>query len=166
MKTSIDCVAMLTEEKWISGSQNGGLQLWVSLKRKPKVVVHNAHGGNWISSVAAYPYSDVIASGSCDGYIRLWKIDKETSQISPIKSIPMEGWINSLQFSKKRNYLIVGVGQEHRLGRWTKFNKVKNGIRIIPLPKIVINNNNEENGHEENGKSTTDIIEQTDEIEV
>jgi len=64
------------------------------------------------------------------------------STVTPIISIPMEGWVNSLQFSKNKKYLLAGIGQEHRLGRWTKFPKAKNGIRIIPLQLNIDNNTN------------------------
>lgn len=44
------------------------------------------------------------------------------------------GFINALAFSNDGTKLIVGIGQEHRLGRWFKPLKfAKNGLKIIPL---------------------------------
>ncbi len=35
------------------------------MKKKPVSVIEHAHGvGNWIYSVAAVPYADIVASGS------------------------------------------------------------------------------------------------------
>ena len=47
------------------------------------------------------------------------------------------GFINALAFSHSGSYLVAGVGQEHRLGRWWKDRTAKNGIAIIPLHKNV-----------------------------
>ena len=41
--------------------------------------------------------------------------------------------MNSLKFSSNGEYLIAGVGQEHRLGRWWKIKDAKNSVCIIPL---------------------------------
>jgi ribosomal RNA-processing protein 9 len=40
-----------------------------------------------------------------------------------------------MAFTSDGDYLIVGVGQEHRLGRWWKIREAKNGILVIPLTK-------------------------------
>jgi ribosomal RNA-processing protein 9 len=78
--------------------------LWTQLKRKPVVVVRNAHGPEviaakdpslagaasqsgalavsgtppdvtgWVQSVAAIRGSDVVASGAGDGAVRLWQV--------------------------------------------------------------------------------------------
>jgi ribosomal RNA-processing protein 9 len=45
-----------------------------------------------------------------------------------------DGFVNSLSFSKSGRYLIAGIGQEHRLGRWWRLQNVRNGIYIIHLP--------------------------------
>lgn len=144
----------------------------------------------WITSIAALPYSDLFASGAClrtlrsshcidsfcssiptgswDGKVRLWKLDRASASQNAIASsssfqsrsfshlydIEIPGVINSLQFVRtpvgalhdhvwlKRGsfasapnalsvpgkeqdiLLVVGVGQEPRLGRWLK---VKDG---------------------------------------
>jgi ribosomal RNA-processing protein 9 len=53
----------------------------------------------------------------------------------------MAGFINALQFTeifdplvkKKSIYLIAAIGQEHRLGRWERIQKVKNSVKIIKM---------------------------------
>ncbi|KAF1794865.1 G-protein beta WD-40 repeat [Phytophthora cactorum] len=121
---SMDCVKMVTDEYYVTGGDDGSLSLWFNGRKKPVCVVPNAHDGKWISSVAVMPRTDLVASGSSDG-----------TQSDPVASIPLEGFVNALCFDSKARFLLAGVGQEHRLGRWEKL-KVKNGIAIIALPSI------------------------------
>lgn len=41
--------------------------------------------------------------------------------------------MNDLKFSEDGNYLIAAVGQEHKLGRWSKAKSAKNSILVIKL---------------------------------
>jgi ribosomal RNA-processing protein 9 len=82
-EASIDCVSMTNEEIFVSGSQDGSVAVWSVRKKKPIASRPRAHGlggcdvanslDNWISSVAAMRFTDVFASGSCDGVVRLWQ---------------------------------------------------------------------------------------------
>ncbi|KAG2767917.1 hypothetical protein JG687_00004000 [Phytophthora cactorum] len=132
---SMDCVKMVTDEYYVTGGDDGSLSLWFNGRKKPVCVVPNAHDGKWISSVAVMPRTDLVASGSSDGQIRLWQADLQGRSLTPVASIPLEGFVNALCFDSKARFLLAGVGQEHRLGRWEKL-KVKNGIAIIALPSI------------------------------
>lgn len=98
---------------------------------------------NWISAVAARLNSDLIATGSCEGFIRFWKVDK--SQF-PRKSLQLVysldccsqsgGWINSLRFSKCGGYLVASIGREPKCGRWQTFSgkkKSKNSLILIEV---------------------------------
>jgi len=108
--------------------------LWSTQKKKPSVVVKNAHGeGKWISAVASHHYTDLVASGSSSGEVILWKVANNFRDLVPIQRIPVEGFVNSLRFSSSGKFLVCGVGQEHRLGRWERIPTAKNSTRIIPL---------------------------------
>ncbi|OAX43760.1 WD40 repeat-like protein [Rhizopogon vinicolor AM-OR11-026] len=96
----------------------------------------------WITAVASLRYSDTFASGSWDGDVRLWKLDQKLRSFSLVGSIPACGVVNSLQLlglpkgaldnaswrEKEQRaptkslvrpaLLVVGLGQELRLGRW------------------------------------------------
>ncbi|KAG2034445.1 WD40 repeat-like protein [Suillus americanus] len=96
----------------------------------------------WITAVASLRYSDMFVSGSWDGDVRFWKLDQKLRSFSLIGSIPAPGVVNSLQLlvlpkgaldnaswrEKEQRpptkspvqptLLVVGSGQEHRLGRW------------------------------------------------
>lgn len=136
-RKTVDCISYISEDKWVTGSQQGTINLWSIIKKKPIFEVKDAHGmegitPNWISAVASLKYTDLIATGSCDGNIKLWKITKENNIIH-IKDIPLIGWINALHFTSNGKYLVAGVGQEPKYGRWSPIKKAKNGIFLIPL---------------------------------
>ena len=86
---------MINEESFVSGSNDGTLALWSIMKKKPVFAVRHAHGigsssngvdhsqnghdtssdqapTGWVTAVAAYHNTDLVASGSDDGCVRLW----------------------------------------------------------------------------------------------
>ncbi|XP_078059209.1 U3 small nucleolar RNA-interacting protein 2 isoform X2 [Mustelus asterias] len=147
-ESSIDCIQLINEEYMISGADDGSLALWTVNKKKPLVTVRTAHGihgdpgiqqPNWITSVAALLNSDLVASGasSCshDSKIKLWKCGEGFKSLELLFNIPVVGFVNSLKFSSSGDFLVAGMGQEHRLGRWWRLKEAKNGIYIIPLKK-------------------------------
>ncbi|KAL8674697.1 MAG: hypothetical protein Q9168_000929 [Polycauliona sp. 1 TL-2023] len=106
---SIDRVAMIDEETFVTGSDNGSISLWSLHKKKPICTVPVAHGldpalkpeeasaeevpnpkvpgepqPRWITALAAVPYSDLILSGSWDGHVRMWKISEDKKRIEEI----------------------------------------------------------------------------------
>lgn len=134
---SIDCVKMLNELTFVSGSQDGTLGFWHVSKKKPVDLVPNAHGqGHWIEAVATLHYSDLIATGSDDGLIRVWQVNVDKLKVDhvPIAMLPCEGHVNALDFSTSGRLLACGVGQEHRFGRWRVTDKTKNRVNIFRLP--------------------------------
>lgn len=138
---SIDIVKYVNEEMFVSCSDDGSLCVWNVGKKKPIAIHKIAHGKsstgipNWISSIATLLNSDLIASGSCDGFIRVWKLEKNFRGITLKFEIPVTGFVNSLTFTNDGNSLIAGIGQEHRLGRWWRLKEGKNVILVIPFQK-------------------------------
>jgi len=138
-KTNLFSIALLNEDIFVTGGQDGSIQLWSTQKRKPLFTFTLAHGHapkdafNWITSLGALRYSDLFASGSATGEIRLWKLSEKKDSFTLVNRIPMKGVVNSLQFSKTGKYLIAGVGQEPRMGRWIRIADAKNGTAIILL---------------------------------
>ncbi|EGD73079.1 hypothetical protein PTSG_04794 [Salpingoeca rosetta] len=131
---SLDCIAMVTELHFLTGNQNGALSLWDIGKRKPVCTVPRAHGkDSWITAVAAVPYSDLTASGSNNGCIRLWSTDARSARISPVMSINAVGWVNSLKFTADGAFLVAALGKEPRLGRWDCVADAKNETRVFSL---------------------------------
>lgn len=138
---SIDCVKFINEETFLSCSDNGSLCIWNVAKKKPIAEQKLAHGksstgiANWISSITTLVNTDLIASGSCDGFIRVWKLEKNYREIKLKFEIPVTGFVNALTFTSEGNSLIAGIGQEHRLGRWQRLKEAKNVILVIPFQK-------------------------------
>ncbi|KAJ9601402.1 hypothetical protein L9F63_000426 [Diploptera punctata] len=139
---SIDSVKLINEEHFLSCSDDGQICIWGTMKKKPLCSISAAHGvstsneePNWISSIATLTNTDLVASGSQDGQIRLWKCENNFRALIPVLTVPAVGFINAMIFTSDGNFLIVGTGQEHRLGRWWKIKEAKNGMLIIPLSK-------------------------------
>eukprot|EP00300_Choanocystis_sp_HF-7_P010660 c17067_g1_i3.p1 GENE.c17067_g1_i3~~c17067_g1_i3.p1 ORF type:complete len:206 (+),score=32.33 c17067_g1_i3:75-692(+) len=130
---SVDAVAMLTGDRAFSGSQDGSLALWDVLKKKP-IWSQVSHASKWITSVASLRGTDVCASGSWDGTIRLWKFDNEGRRMELVNTVPLSGFVNSMAFARSRKFLLAGVGQEHKFGRWERVAGARNGVHLISLP--------------------------------
>ena len=104
---SIDRVALIDDETFVTGSDNGTLALWSIHKKKPVFQIPSAHGQDpppsleetftetelvgrkvpshpqprWITALAVIPYSDVVFSGSWDGFIRAWMITGDKKRL-------------------------------------------------------------------------------------
>lgn len=106
---SIDRVALIDEETFITGSDNGSLCLWTLHKKKPLFTVPLAHGldpplspeeasaekhpdpdvvaepqPRWITALATVPYSDLILSGSWDGWVRVWRVSPDKKRVERV----------------------------------------------------------------------------------
>ncbi|KJH44508.1 WD domain, G-beta repeat protein [Dictyocaulus viviparus] len=134
---SMDCVSMLNDDHFVSGSTDGSLYVWSIWKKKPLVIRSLVHGmrapgiPRWVVCISAVPFSGeyfihLVATGSDDGELKLWKIGAD------FKSIFQTGFINDVRFSMTGSFLSVAVGQEHRDGRWWVEKKARNQIVIIP----------------------------------
>ncbi|KAM4720888.1 U3 small nucleolar RNA-interacting protein 2 [Rhinophrynus dorsalis] len=141
---SIDCVRLINEEHMVTGADDGSLALWSVSRKKPLTQLKCAHGRHgdaeleqpyWIASVTAALNSDVVVSGSQDGSVRVWRCGDGFRGLHPLFTIPLVGFVNSLQFSSSAQFLVAGVGQEHRLGRWWRNKEAKNGLYIIPFKR-------------------------------
>ncbi|XP_015729940.1 U3 small nucleolar RNA-interacting protein 2 isoform X2 [Coturnix japonica] len=140
---SIDCIQLINEEHMVSGADDGSVALWGLAKKKPLALVRQSHGTQgsaqdlqqpyWVSAVAALLNSDLVATGSHSGCVKLWKCGEGFQKLEPICDIPLAGFVNSLKFSSAGDFLVAGIGQEHRLGRWWRIKEAKNSICIIPL---------------------------------
>ncbi|KAH8608154.1 WD domain [Trypanosoma vivax] len=107
---------------------------------------------NPITAVAAIPYSDLAASASYDGAVRLWHLsvsrdaggrltkkgEGATTQSSPaalecLISIPVHAIVTSLYFPPTGDVLVVACSKEPRLGRWVVQSRALNGAYVVPL---------------------------------
>ncbi|XP_026395468.1 U3 snoRNP-associated protein-like EMB2271 isoform X1 [Papaver somniferum] len=166
---SLECCCFISNDEFLSGSDDGSIELWNPMRKKPAFIVKNAHpvlashdessikdnripngddtagNGNikaqglcssvrsWVGSVAVSRSSDLIASGAGNGSVHLWAVDGEAKTIRPLHDLPLVGFVNSLAFAKSGRFLLAGVGQEPRLGRWGRNSAARNGVLIHPL---------------------------------
>ena len=120
------------------------------MKKKPICTVKSAHGtdpGNseprWISAIATQHNTDLIVSGSHDGHVRLWKSDPKHRMLRQVAEVDLSsvvswdsnepGFVNSVAIHPSGKALVVGLGQEHRLGRWYRHKAARNGLLVISL---------------------------------
>ncbi|KAM5342481.1 hypothetical protein ACJ41O_013447 [Fusarium nematophilum] len=105
---SMDRVAMIDDDLFVTGSDNGSLALWSVQKKKPVYIEPVAHGidppldpeeasaeqqpdpqvappptPRWITAIRTIPFSDVILTGSWDGHIRVWQLSEDKRKIEP-----------------------------------------------------------------------------------
>ncbi|XP_065909895.1 U3 small nucleolar RNA-interacting protein 2-like [Dysidea avara] len=142
-KSAIDCIKLINEEHILSGSQDGSIAVWNVQKKKPLVTTSHSSedtpptgaGELWVTAIATLPYTDLIASGSSDGFVRLWKCGEKFKHLQYLFSIPVRGTVNGLCFSHCGKFLVAAVGWEHRLGRWWSDKTAKNVIVLISLDR-------------------------------
>ncbi len=139
---SADSVRIMKDNWFLTGHEDGNLGLWMSEKKRAVVNIHQAHGavGNidrGISAIGSLRGSDLAITGSCDGYLRLWKVImgetlKERS-LEALDMIPMKGYVNDIAVGPKARFCVAAVGQEPKLGRWNRISGAKNRIAIVRL---------------------------------
>lgn len=140
---SIENVKLINEETFLSSGDDGQLCVWSVNKKKPLASAKLAHGTtdkghpNWISAITTYLNTDLIASGSCDGFLRIWKLEQNFTKINELFKISVVGFINDLHFIEGGSKIVACVGQEHRLGRWWTRKDAKNCLLVIPLLKSI-----------------------------
>ena len=144
--SSAECVCAIQDGWFITGHDDGRLALWKEEKKRPVgdvvIAAHGYDNGNKgvsrsVMCCDGLKLSDVLATGSNDGYLRLWRVntsgDKNDSGISPLESVPIHGHINSIAMGPEGKFCVAAVGQEPRLGRWDRVPRAKNRFAIIKL---------------------------------
>jgi ribosomal RNA-processing protein 9 len=169
-KASIDNVQYLTPESYISSGQDGSLCVWKETQKKPVVHRNCAHGcepgsrdGRWISAMASSKMTDFVATGSHDGYLKLWHANAEDRVLNNTASIAVDGFVNSIALSKR--IIVAGVGNEHRLGRWWRLNKVKNCLKVFKLPDYDVYQSNTDENSASSSEFDEDSVDGDDEVE-
>jgi ribosomal RNA-processing protein 9 len=135
-KSNIDNVQVLNDTHFVSSGQDGNIHLWKDSIKSPIAGIQAAHGlegsstnPRWISSLSSVKMSNLVASGSNDGGIRLWDVNCENKSITHIRSLDAVGFVNAMTLTP--NVLIAATGAEHRLGRWWHMKGNRNRIVIF-----------------------------------
>ncbi|GAB4819398.1 hypothetical protein N2152v2_006444 [Parachlorella kessleri] len=106
---------------------------------------------SWIGAVASCRGSDLVvrgegeaegagglASGAGDGIIRLWALGQgkaggSSKALRPLGGVPARGFVNGLAIARSGRFLVAGMGQEPRMGRWLRDAQARNGVLLHPL---------------------------------
>eukprot|EP00249_Psilotum_nudum_P017521 c26370_g1_i1 orf=79-1659(+) len=83
---------------------------------------------SWVASIAVCKGSDLAASGAGNGFVRLWAVEGDNRSLRALYDLPVKGFVNSLAFARSGRFLLSGVGQEPRLGRWGRIPNTRNGV--------------------------------------
>lgn len=86
---------------------------------------------NWITALSSVHMSNLVVSGACDGFIRLWKINETSRTVELVSTIEALGFVNGIAMSP--NIVVSVTGREHRLGRWKVFKGNRNKLSIMRL---------------------------------
>ncbi len=76
------------------------------------------------------------ASGAADGVIRLWAVQEGKAMaqtLAPIGGLPARGFVNALHIARSGRFVLAGMGQEPRLGRWARDSQARNGLLLHSL---------------------------------
>jgi len=91
---------------------------------------------NWISALATMHNTDTVITGSRDGWIRVWQVGEGFRSIKEVHKIEVAGFVNSLAISQCGGWVVAGVGQEHKLGRWWRDKTARNKVVVIKVPEL------------------------------
>lgn len=109
---SMDRVACIDDDTFITGSDNGSLSIWNIHKKKPVFTYPLSHGvepplpleevsaeqdpapkilgepqPRWVTALRAIPFSDTFVTGSWDGYVRAWCLSPDKRRIEPLGAV-------------------------------------------------------------------------------
>jgi ribosomal RNA-processing protein 9 len=164
---NIDACCFVNGTTFVTGSQDSSISLWSMFKKRPVYTYKDAHPSNaaeegreknigdgkgddsmtlydsnpcrrWIHSLAACANTDLVASGSGNGKINLYKVDPDEKSAAdrarPVCEIAgVEGYVNGLAFNNEATVLVAAVGQEPRMGRWDRNKQSKNALFVQKL---------------------------------
>eukprot|EP00428_Durinskia_dybowskii_P073827 CAMPEP_0170402294 /NCGR_PEP_ID=MMETSP0117_2-20130122/25482_1 /TAXON_ID=400756 /ORGANISM="Durinskia baltica, Strain CSIRO CS-38" /LENGTH=491 /DNA_ID=CAMNT_0010659155 /DNA_START=52 /DNA_END=1527 /DNA_ORIENTATION=+ len=158
-KSNIDCVQYLTDTSFVSAGQDGALHLWKDAQKVPVRSVPAAHGlsahgggATWVSSLATVKMSNIVATGSMDGFVRLWSASAEDRQMSRVCEFEMPGCINALAITPR--LLVAGCGKEHKYGRWFNMKGSLNKLRLIRFDSLLAEQENDEDDDSSDNSSS------------
>ena len=93
-----------------------------------------SNAGRWVNAVAVGRGTDLCATGAGDGAVRLWRANEDSGrQLLPLGCLPARGFVNSLAVAGSGAFVLAGMGQEPRGGRWARDASAKSGILMHRL---------------------------------
>ncbi|CAM6032665.1 unnamed protein product [Sphagnum compactum] len=154
----MESCCFISNGEFLSGSDDGCVALWNTIRKKPVSIMRNAHGSSsgvqhqttenanglaaaaaagaaesWVGAVAVCSSSDLAASGAGDGTVQLWALEDANRSLRALHGLAVKGFVNSLAFANSGRFLLVGTGQEPRMGRWARNPDSENRVFLHPI---------------------------------
>ncbi|GME86856.1 unnamed protein product [[Candida] boidinii] len=155
---SIDCVSMIDDSHFVTGSDNGNIALWSLAKKKHLYVERCSHGilpviestkasgetneedaklqipepqPYWITAIHAVPYSNVFISGSWNGDMKVWKLDEHLRRFELIGTLPnVRGIVTRIDsYEDEKNSKLVIFASVSKEHRLGRWIKPQSGSR-------------------------------------
>ncbi|KAL9944197.1 pre-rRNA processing protein [Verticillium nonalfalfae] len=161
---SMERVAMIDDELFVTGSDSGALSLWSVTKKKPMHMIPMAHGlekrllpteasaekapgddivpppqPRWITALRTIPYTDIVLSGSWDGYVRVWKLSDDKRKLEPCgvlsggKGLPVSAADSDVDMdtepAQQDGFLIRGIIND--IAIFERGEKAKDGLCVV-----------------------------------
>lgn len=166
-ESNIDCVAPLPPNHFVTGSDSGSISLWSMYKKKPLYTIPLAHGldpippldelspevneetaahnarhmrptPRWITALTTLPGTDIVLSGSWDGWVRAWRISEDKKILIPLGPVGTGSLSAPDTLSQQLNHSLVNDespgSNDMDIGRKSNGEK-----KPAPLIKGVIN---------------------------
>ncbi|OAL70202.1 rRNA processing protein RRP9 [Trichophyton violaceum] len=135
---STDCVAALPPAHFVTGSDSGAISLWSIYKKKPLHTIYEAHGldplpppeklssetdvdvqaaktanvrqsPRWITALATVPGTDIVLSGSWDGWVRAWGVSEDKRRLHPLGCVGGKDAPKELSLSNGTSHALSDV---------------------------------------------------------
>ena len=163
---SIECVSMIDDSHFVTGSDNGNISLWSLNKKKPLFTKRLSHGIQpeiaidnasaekniekgklqipkpqpfGITNIFAIPYSDLFISGSWNGNLKIWKLDEQLRNFEKLMEIPIMGIMTKIQCYEENDENIriyATVSKEHKFNRCIKPMKGSRNVLFTCIIKL------------------------------
>ena len=124
---SLDRVALIDEDTFVTGGDNGALSLWNIHKKKPVYVLPAAHDFDpplhplqvfaeelttakspgpplprWITALCSLPFTNIVVSGSWNDNVRAWMVSEDKRKLEPLGPLPLRSWAEDCRDSDNR----------------------------------------------------------------
>ncbi|KAJ3498842.1 hypothetical protein NLG97_g811 [Lecanicillium saksenae] len=153
---TMDRIAMIDDELFVTGSDNGSISLWSVAKKKPVYIEPLAHGidphlaphaasaekepsnneipaptPRWITALKTIPYSDIILSGSWDGQVKVWQLSEDKRKIELLGVLGRQDTENGVEADTEESQPDNGVNSAFKQLPQRPIGGIINGITVF-----------------------------------
>lgn len=111
----MESCCFISNGEFLSGSDDGCVALWNTVRKKPVFIAHSVHGSKteqhvaadmdsaerpvtaaveaWVGAVAVCRNSDLAASGAGDGTVQLWELENSNSSLRALHKLPVVSFL-------------------------------------------------------------------------